>query len=259
MYPLVVVGCGGAGTKFLQFVRKFIKSPSITINEHSSDILVDRSKAIMADSVHGKMIYEIYPWLQNISGENILVLGGLGGVVGTNISKLIGKALRKKSNVYGIFAEPFSAESEIRTKIARKAKNDIDKNYHAVIYLPNDKLIDYYPNLTMKEALEVHYVVIKHIVQDFERQIIRNMGKIEFRGTIGVGIGFGSGRERIRVSIEDALDSPWHVGTPRYAFFSGNLEREDIKVIIREYDFEYWDLYKTEEYGEEVKSVIFSR
>ena len=259
MYSLVLVGCGGAGVKFLNHVRRFVTVPAYSINESSADIKVERHLAEMVDSVHGTMVYEVYPWLKLIRGENVIVMSGLGGVTGTGIAKLIGRALKKNSTLYGIFAEPFSMESPERRRVSEEAKSVLEENYHTLFYLPNDALVKYYPNLSIKDVLEVHPVVIQHLIQDFQRVIMKNTMNIELRGVLGLGIGFGVGKERIRIAIEDALDSPWHVGEVRYAFISGNVDREDVEIVAREYGFDFWDFYRTQEYGERVKVTAISK
>ncbi len=259
MHSLVLVGCGGAGVKFLKHVRKFVEATYFEVNDSSQGIKMDRRLAEMVDSVHGDMLSKIYPWLKEIRGEHVVVLAGLGGVIGTEASKLIGKALGKSTNLYGIFAEPFSMESPERKRRSEGAKVAIERDYRAVFYLPNDPLVRYYPNLSIKDVLEVHPVVIQHLLQDFQRMILKNSMNIDLRGVLGLGIGFGVGKERIRIAIEDALDSPWHLGEVRYAFISGDVDREDVEIVAREYGFDFWDFYKTQEYGERIKVTAISK
>ncbi len=258
MVNLAVLGCGGAGIKFLSEIECNSNIHCIGINDVSGDIRVSRDKAMMVDSIHGAMAFELYPWLENIAAERIVVLAGLGGVIGTSIAKLIGAVLGKKHELYGIFAEPFSFESPERGQRCNEAKHVINTTYRAVIYLPNDPIVKYYPNLSMAESMKIHGVVMRHLIHDFEHMVNHAL-QFGLRGELGVGIGFGVGRDRIRLAIEDAIDSPWHKGSKRYTLFSGNLEREDIAVVARAYDFEYWDFVRTNEYGEQVKVTILSK
>ncbi len=255
----MVIGCGGAGVRFLNHIRKFTRSRCVGINDASGEIRVSREKITIVDSVHGTMFFQVYPWLRDLGGENMIIIGGLGGEIGTNLAKLMGEVYGKKYNLYGIFAEPFRSESSFRRTREEVARKKIDETYRAVFYLPNDALVDYYPNLKMEESMMIHPVVMRHVIQDFERIILKNSLNISLSGRMGLGVGFGSGKERIRLAVEDALDSPWHVGNPRYAFFSGNVDREDIEVVVRDYDFEFWDFYRTEEYGEQIKATILSK
>ena len=256
---LVIVGCGGAGVKFLSHIRKFTNHRCIGINDASGEIRVDREKIRIVESVHGNMIFQIYPWIKEISAENIVVVGGLGGEIGTNVAKIIGEAHGKKSNIYGIFSEPFRSESSFRRERTKEAKKVIRERYRGVFYLPNDALVDYYPNLKMEESMMLHPVVMRHIIQDFERMILKNSMNISLKGEMGIGIGFGSGKERIRLAVEDALDSPWLMEGKKYAFITGNVDREDVEVVLRNYNFEFWEFYNTEEYGEEIKATIIGK
>ena len=258
MVNLAILGCGGAGIKFLSDIECISNILCIGINDVSGNIKITRDKAIMVDSIQDDIAFELYPWLENIAAERIVVLAGLGGIIGTSIAKLVGTVLGKKHEVYGIFAEPFSFESPERGQRCNEAKSVINKTYRAVVYLPNDPLVKYYSNLAMAESMKIHGVVMRHLVHDFE-YMVNYASQFGLQGVLGVGIGFGVGRDRIRLAIEDAIDSPWHNGNRRYALFSGNLEREDIEVVVKAYDFEYWDFVRTDEYGEQVKVTVLSR
>ncbi len=259
MDSLLILGCGGAGVKFLNYVREFTKSPMLGINDASGDIRVSREKMEMVDSVHGDMFLQVYPWLREIRGENIMVLAGLGGVVGTNLVKLIGSAIGKRKNLHGVMVEPFSFESSVRKERAESIKESVERNYRSVIYLANDPLAKYYSALKMEESMKIHPIIMGHYIKDFERMILKNSMNFGLSGVLGIGIGFGVGRERIRLAVEDAMDSPWLADGRRAVFISGNADREDVEVVMSEYDIEFWDFYSTEEYGEKIKATVISK
>ncbi len=259
MNSIVLVGCGGAGIKFLSYVRRFTTGTSISINDSRADIVVNRNRIGLGDSLPISMIYEIYPWLEKISGANVIVLAGLGGNTGTQLAETIGVALHSKSRLIGIFSEPFSSESPERLDRTEKAMSNILKNYATVILLSNEALAKYYPHLPINKMFNLHPIIMRYLIQDIERLIIKNMVNFEFTGRLGVGIGFGAGKDRIRLAINDAMDSPWHAGRKRYAFITGDAEREDVKITIGQYDFEFWDFYPTEEYGEKIRATVFSK
>ncbi len=259
MDSFAIVGCGGAGLKFLKEVCIHNWAFCMGINNSNSDIVISRKNAMMGGSVYGDIAFEVFPWLNKLLSKNVIVLSGLGGVVGSNISVLIGKALHGRANVYGLFSEPFSFESPERSERARIAKDNIMKYYRGVIFISNDPLSKYYSNLSMIESMKIHGVIMKHIITDFRTMILNGYTPFRFEGRFGFGIGFGTGRHRINLAIQDALDSPWLTGEPKYAFFSGEVDKEDIAVVVRDYPFKEWYLYRTKEYGDEIKVTVLSR
>ncbi len=259
MSSFAVVGCGGAGLKFLKEACVHDRASCIGINDSNANIVVNRKDALMVNSVYGELAFEVFPWLNDFSSKNLVVLSGLGGIVGSNISVLIGKAMHDRANVYGLFSEPFSFESPERSERARIAKENIMKYYRGVIFIPNDPLSRYYSNLSMIESMKIHGIIMKHIINDFRTMILNEDTSFRFEGSFGFGIGFGTGKDRINLAIQDALDSPWINGEPKYAFFSGEVDKEDIALAVRDYPFKEWYLYRTKEYGDEIKVTVLSR
>ncbi len=259
MFPLKIAGCGGSGIKFLNYVKSSIYINGISINDSNSDIIIDRKIVGVYDSMHPSVFVHTFPWLKDVKSSNIIVLSGLGGEIGTNITRIIGRAFHSKSRLIGIFTTPFRTENEIRIKRAEDAINEIDKNYDFYIILSNDALVDYYPNLQINLAMKIQAEVMLHIILDFQRILLKNIMNLKLRGRLGIGIGFGIGKERIKVAIEDALDSPWITDGDKIMLFSGNMDKEDIDIIVKNYEPEFYDLYVTPEYGEQVKVTILSR
>jgi len=227
----VIVGCGGAGLKFLKDACIRNWASCIGINDSNADIVVNRKDSLMVSSVYGDLALKVFPWLNELTSKKVIVLSGLGGIVGSNISVLIGKAMHDRANVYGLFSEPFSFESPERSERARIAKETIMKYYRGVIFIPNDPLSKYYSNLSMIESMKIHGVIMKHIINDFRTMILSGDTLFRFEGSFGFGIGFGTGRDRINLAIQDALDSPWISGKPTYAFFSGEVDKEDVSLV----------------------------
>jgi len=254
VYSSVILGCGGAGVRFGRFVAQFSRSKFVSIDRAGADIVVNPNKLAMVPNLSARMLVEVFPWVEAIDSEVILVIAGLGGVVGTGVAELVGRAFSSRRTVIGMFTEPFSGESPSRVQRSRDALERMLKNYSAVIPMSNAKIADYYPNLAINDAMNIHPIVLRHLVQDFERMLIpRNYMPV---GRVGVGVGFGVGKERIRLAIEDALDSPWLFGTNRAVLVSGDVEHEDVELVLRDYDFEHWELYRTGEYGEQIKATV---
>ncbi len=255
---LAVVGCGGAGSRFARYIGEEVNVRSIKINDGNGDINVNRKNVEAYADVSPKIISQAFPWALKLSFPYIFVVGGLGGVVGTSVAKIIGKVRKNKSRLVGIFTLPFSSENAVRRRRALQAIQDIEKYYDIYFILDNDGLVNHYSHVPINVAMSIPAEVMKHIVLDFKRVLIKNFLNMEIRGRVGVGIGIGTGKERIRVAIEDALDSPWMSDGKKVMIFSGNIEIEDVEPVAKYYAPSFLDVYRTTEYGERVKVTIIS-
>ncbi|MCD6370821.1 MAG: cell division protein FtsZ, partial [Thermoplasmata archaeon] len=173
MEMLGVVGCGGAGSRFARYVENETGIRSIRINDHGGDINVDRKLVYAYADVSPKIISQAFPWMMKLSFPYLFVVAGLGGLVGTSLVKLIGKG-RRSSRLIGIFTLPFSSENRERRKRAMEAKEIIEKYYDIYFILDNDGLVNNYSYVPINVAMSIPAEVMKHIVLDFKRVIIKN-------------------------------------------------------------------------------------
>lgn len=254
---LALIGCGGAGSKFASHVGRHTGLKAIIINEHAGDIVVDKKRVEAYATVDKKLINMAFPWLGRINSPYIFVLAGLGGNLGTNLVRIIGRA-RKRSKLIGLFTLPFSSENRTRREMAQNALEDIERYYDMYFVLDNDGLVNYYSNIPITAAMSIPTEVMKHIVLDFKNMLIKNILSVPLSGKLGIGIGFGAGKNRMEVAIEDALDSPWINDGKRIMLFSGDIELEDAKIASRNYEPIFVDVHRTMEYGDEVKVTIIT-
>ena len=255
MHTLSVIGCGGAGVKFLGYIGDYPGMQKLSINDSQADILVDRNDLQAYMEVDKSILLSKFPWIRKIDGENIVMIAGLGGVLGSSACMLLSKVLSHR-RIWGIFTYPFRNESVSRRKMAEKSLKYMEGNLTGYFLLDNDSLISHFSNLGIEVALQIAGVVSKHIVLDFHRIILKNLLNFKPAGKLGIGIGFGSGKERVKVAIEDALNSPWMQGNKIAILISGNIERDDAKYVVRNYSPIFWDVYRTEEYGDDVKATV---
>ncbi len=255
---LSVVGCGGAGTKFAIYIGSSTTLRPIIINDTNADIGVDRRKILAYSTVDGKLISMAFPWLSRINSPYIFVLAGLGGIVGTGLARMLGRAKKHRTKLIGLFTLPFSSENKERRKYALEALEDIGKYYDMYFLLDNDGLVKHYSHVPITVAMRIPAEVMKHIVLDFKNIMIKNILNVPINGRLGVGIGFGAGKNKIEVAIEDALDSPWIGNGEKIMLFSGDIDIEDAKVASRNYEPIFVDVFRTQQYGEEVKVTIIT-
>ncbi len=256
---LTILGCGGAGVRFAEYVTSQLSVRPIFINEHDGDIKVDKKKVMAYATVDKKLINMAFPWIPRISSPYIFVLAGLGGVLGTNIARILGKAKRSQNKLIGLFTLPFSSENRGRIELAREALKDIRKSYDMYFILDNDGLLKHYSHIQIRVAMNIPPEVMKHIILDFRNILIKNMLSVPLRGELGVGVGFGSGKNRLEVAINDALDSPWISDGDMVMLFTGDVDIEDARMAAKPYDPVFLDVYRTPYYGEDVKVTIITQ
>ncbi len=256
MYSISVIGCGGAGVRLLDYIPAIGQIQKISINTIRGDIVIDPEELKMYENIPSTLVNERLKWIREIKSNDVFLLAGLGGQTGSTICKIIGKAIGKRKRLWGIFILPFAHEGDERRKVADKTLKYVAEFYRGYILMDNDSLARHYPDLKLEVAMEIPGVVAKHIVIDFLRIGLKNMLNKKMRGNMGVGIGFGVGKERIKVAIEDALRSPWIAGGDRIILISGRLQKDDAKYIVEKYEPYFWDVYTTDEYGEQVKATV---
>ncbi len=228
----------------------------LSVNKVSGDIIVNPEDLEMYENTPASIIGERFGWMREIKGEDVFLLSGLGGFTGSMVCRLIGKVFGKKKRLWGLFIYPFSREGETRKENAERTLKDVEEHYRGYILMDNDSLLRHYPNLKLEIAMEIPGVVAKHLVVDFLRMGLKNMLHKTMYGKMGIGVGFGVGKERIEIAIEDALTSPWIRGGKKIILISGNLEKEDAKYVVEKHAPIFWDVYTTEEYGEQVKATV---
>ena len=255
---LSIIGCGGAGAKFANYIASASTLRPIIINDINSNIKVDRRKVEAYSTVDGKLISMAFPWIGKINSPYIFVIAGLGGVIGTGMARIFGRTKKHRTKLIGLFTLPFSSENKERREYALKALNDIGKYYDMYFILDNDGLVKHYSHIPITVAMQIPAEVMKHIVLDFKNIMIKNILNVPIAGELGIGIGFGTGKNRLDVAIKDALDSPWIGEGEKIMLFSGNIDIEDAKVASRNYNPIFVDVFQTQQYGEEVKVTVIT-
>jgi cell division protein FtsZ len=168
-----VMGVGGAGNNTLNRLSKLkLKNiETIAINTDAQNLLGIQSdrkvligKSITAGLGSGgdpeigeRSAEESRRSLETlIEGTDILFLtGGLGGGTGTGALPVIGKIAREVGTLtIAIVSMPFSEEGLIRWENAQIGLEKLKKTMDTVIILRNDKLMELYPDLPLKESFQ---------------------------------------------------------------------------------------------------------
>ncbi len=155
-----------------------------------------------------------------INGADILfVTCGLGGGTGTGSASVVAK-LAKDSGalVIGVVTLPFRAEGIVRMENAEWGLEQLRTNADTVIVVPNDKLLELVPRLSLNAAFKVADEVLMRSIKGISEIITKpglvNLDFADLRTIMKGGgvamIGLGEAEEDTRAldAVSEALNSP---------------------------------------------------
>lgn len=151
--------------------------------------------------------------------DMVFITAGMGGGTGTGAAPVIAR-LAKEMEILtvAVVTTPFKFEGKRRIQAAHKGIEDLVQHVDSIITIPNDKLMNVYGNISMKDAFKKADDVLLHAVQGISETITRpGMINIDFndirttmeaRGHAMMGIGRATGDDRARQATEMAIRSP---------------------------------------------------
>ena len=149
-----------------------------------------------------------------IKGADVLfVICGLGGGTGTGAAPVVARLGKKHGAlVVALTVFPFKAEGSTRGHMAKLGLEKLKDDADAVVVVHNDKLLEDYPDLGFKQALEVEDQLllnpIKHITQLLTREDLPNLRKVlQMRNIAHLGFGEAKLEMGHRGAVLDAVNS----------------------------------------------------
>lgn len=151
--------------------------------------------------------------------EMVFITAGMGGGTGTGAAPVIAKVAKEMSILtVGIVTVPFKFEGTKKIAQALAGVKILESNVDALLVINNERLMDIYPDMGVKEAFSKADDVLKDAAKGIA-EIITLHGHINVDfadvNTIlrdgGVAImntGYASGENRVYNAIENALKSP---------------------------------------------------
>ena len=155
----------------------------------------------------------------NKQTKMVFVIAGMGGGTGTGAAPVIAKLAKERGILtVGIVTRPFLSEGASRTKQAQEGIENLKPCVDSLIVLNNNKLIESYGSLPVKEAfakvdevLCTAVTVIANIITNHYRENIDlndTRSVLENSVTAIIGSATASGKDRAKKAIQKALDSP---------------------------------------------------
>jgi len=154
-----------------------------------------------------------------VRGDLVFITAGMGGGTGTGAAPIIAKAARENGALtVAIVCLPFEVEGKTRKKNATRGLNALMEHVDTLIAIPNEKLLEIAPDLSMPEAFmvadEVLVRAVKGIAELISKPGLVNLDFADVRTTMKNGgvsliaLGEGQGEERADEAVYNALRNP---------------------------------------------------
>jgi cell division protein FtsZ len=232
-----VIGCGGAGTNTItRCIETGISGAELVA------LNTDAQHLLLADAPHKVLIgrhlthglgagslpqigeeaaRESERDIREALGhaDMIFVTCGLGGGTGTGSSPVVAQIAKETGALtIGVVTLPFNVEGFIRMENAETGLKRLRETCDTVIVIPNDKLLEVVPNLSLNEAFRVADEVLMRSIKGITEMITKpglvNLDFADLRtimkrgGVAMIGLGEAEGENKAVTAVVEALNSP---------------------------------------------------
>ncbi|HDD43105.1 MAG TPA: cell division protein FtsZ [Nitrososphaeria archaeon] len=234
---IALIGVGGAGSntadRVLSMNLKGVKVIAANTDAQHLELINSHQKILLGKSVTkfrgaggdpeiGRAAVEesIDEVRAALEGSDIVfVAAGLGGGTGTGGAPLIAELAKELGAiVIGVVTIPFKFEGNVKKRIALKGLEDMRDKCHTVVAIDNNKLLELYPQYSLRAAFSLADEVISNMVMSITESIAKpsliNIDYADFktvmlRGKLAaLGIGKSSTPNRAEEATFSALQSP---------------------------------------------------
>ena len=151
--------------------------------------------------------------------DMVFVTCGLGGGTGTGSAPVVAQIAKEAGALtIGVVTLPFSVEGLIRMENAEAGLKRLRDVCDTVIVIPNDKLLDIVPNLSLNAAFKVADEVLMRSIKGITEMItMPGLVNLDFadlktvmkRGGVAmIGLGEAEGENKAINAVVEALNSP---------------------------------------------------
>ncbi|MBD3158573.1 MAG: cell division protein FtsZ [Candidatus Lokiarchaeota archaeon] len=233
---ILVVGVGGAGNNAVTRLMEVgvEGAETMAVNTDAQDLYFSNShhKLLLGKETCGGLgagndpdlgeaaAVETYDVIEEVvGGDLVFITAGMGGGTGTGAAPHIAKAAKENGALtVAIVCLPFEVEGRTRKKNAQRGLNGLMEHVDTLIAIPNEKLLEIAPDLSLPEAFmvadEILVRAVKGIAELISRPGLVNLDFADVRTTMkngGVSIialGEGEGEDRAEEAVFNALRNP---------------------------------------------------
>ena len=232
-----VVGCGGAGTNTIarcigggvtgaELVALNTDAQHLLLSDAPHKVLIGRhlTHGLGAGSlpqIGQEAAMESEQDVREAVGhaDMVFVTCGLGGGTGTGSAPVVSQIAKETGALtIGVVTLPFSVEGFIRMENAEAGLKRLRETCDTVIVIPNDKLLDVVPNLSLNAAFKVADEVLMRSIKGITEMITKpGLVNLDFadlktvmkRGGVAmIGLGEAEGENKAVNAVVEALNSP---------------------------------------------------
>ncbi|MFW9924758.1 MAG: cell division protein FtsZ [Candidatus Thorarchaeota archaeon] len=235
---ILVIGVGGAGNNAITRLNEtgIIGATTLTANTDAQQLLYSKAHKKMLvgrelcrglgagndPQIGAEAAEESSETLKGILSQvdMAFIVCGLGGGTGTGAAPVIARIAKNLGVLtVAICTLPFEVEGKVKAQNAKEGLRRLYESSDTTIVIPNEKLIEIAPELSLKEAFLVADEILIRAVTGLTELINRpgdvNVDFADVRRVLGEGgaaiIGLGessSVENRAREAVEDALNNP---------------------------------------------------
>ncbi|WP_160133137.1 cell division protein FtsZ [Halococcus salsus] len=235
---ITVFGCGGAGSNTVtRMAKEGIHGAKLVAANTDAQHLVEQvqadTKILMGrDRTGGRGAGSVpkigeeaaRETIEDIKGaidgsDMVFVTTGLGGGTGTGSAPVVAEAAQEAGALtIAIATIPFTAEGERRRANADAGLERLRAVSDTVIVVPNDRLLEYAPNLPLQDAFTICDRVLMRSVKGMTELITKpGLVNVDFAdvrtvmengGVAMIGLGESDSENKAQDSIRSALRSP---------------------------------------------------
>jgi len=232
-----VIGCGGAGSNTIaRCVEENISGAElIAVNTDAQHLLITNAphKILIGKHLtHGLGAGSVPKIGEEAAAESekdiraavensdmVFVTCGLGGGTGTGAGPIIAKIAREEGALtIGVVTLPFTVEGLVRRENAEAGLKRLRDACDTVIVIPNDKLLEIVPNLSLNAAFKVADEVLMRSIKGITEMITKpgliNLDFADLKtimrggGVAMIGLGESEGDNKAVDAVVEAINSP---------------------------------------------------
>jgi cell division protein FtsZ len=232
-----VVGIGGAGNNTISRMMQvgIVGSEVVALNTDAQDLLytdADTKILIGKELTRGlgaganpqvgmeaakESRSEIKDALEG--ADMVFITCGLGGGTGTGAAPVVAETAKKLGALtVAIVTLPFSMEGKQRMDNARHGLEEMEKNVDTLIVIPNDKLLEIVPDVSIITAFKVSDEILVNAVKGIAELVTKpglvNLDFADIKAVMGeggiamIGMGESDSENRAVEAVEKALNNP---------------------------------------------------
>lgn len=232
-----VIGCGGAGTNTIGrcFAESIQGAELIAVNTDAQHLLLSNTpyKILIGKHLTRGLGAGSLPKIGEdaareseedlrraiVPSDMVFVTCGLGGGTGTGSAPVVAQIAKEAGALtIGVVTLPFGVEGVVRMENAEEGLAHLRDICDTVIVIPNDKLLDIVPNLSLNAAFKVADEVLMRSIKGITEMItMPGLVNLDFadlktvmkRGGVAmIGLGEAEGENKAINAVSEALNSP---------------------------------------------------